>query len=134
MLFMYDVCRRDTGTPEGSKDIIQPLANRRHREICSMLHNTCTICLIFFIMEAQELPKFGRARVKEAEAIGIFTPKPDDVIALYVQNLTVSALSPLFKEVLDHRLLLHPCLIYRLCRCRKPDRVSLVWMRVQSQG
>ena len=125
--------RGDTGTPEGSKDILWLLAIRHHQEFCSMLHNTCAIRLIF-IVEAQELPKFGRARVKEAEAIGIFTPKPDDVIALYVQNLTVSALSPLFKEVLDHRLLLHPCLIYRLCRCRKPDRVSLVWMRVQSQG
>ena len=121
------------GSLESGKDILRPLTNRRHQKICSMLNNTCAIRLIF-IVEAQELPKFGRARVKEAEAIGIFTPKPDDVIALYVQNLTVSALSPLFKEVLDHRLLLHPCLIYRLCRCRKPDRVSLVWMRVQSQG
>jgi hypothetical protein len=125
MLFMYVVCHGDTGTPEGGKDVLWPLANRCHREIRSMLHNTCATRLIF-IMEAQELPKFGRARVKEAEAIGVFTPKPDNVITIYVWNLTVSALFLLFKEVLDHRLLLHPCLLYRLCRRRKPVRVSLV--------
>ena len=113
MSFMYVVCRGDTGTPEGGKDILWPLADRRRQEIHSMLHNAFAIRLIF-IMETQELPKFGQARVKEAEAIGVFTSEPNNVISLYVRYLTTSALSPLFKEVLDHRLLLRPCLIYCL--------------------
>ena len=130
---MYVVCRGDTGTPVGGKDILRPLTNGRHQEIHSMLRNTCTIRLMF-IVETRELPKFGQARVKEAQAIGVFTPKPDNVITLYVRNVAMSALPPLCKEVLDHRLLFRLCIIYCLCCHRKPDKVSLVWMLVQSRG
>jgi hypothetical protein len=89
------MCRGDTGSPESSKDILRPLTNRRHQEIRSMLNNTCTIRLIF-IVEAQELSKFGRPRVIDAEAIGIFAPETDGVITLNVWNVAMSALSPLF--------------------------------------
>ena len=73
MLLMYVVCRGDTGAPDSGKDILRPLAVRHQQEICSMLHNTCAIHLIF-IVDAQELPKFGRARVEEAEAVGVLRP------------------------------------------------------------
>ena len=57
-----------------------------------MLNNTSAIGLIY-IVEAQELPKFGQPRVIEAEAIGIFAPKTDGVITLNVWNVSMSALS-----------------------------------------
>ena len=95
VLFMYVMYRGDTGSPESSKDIIQPLINRRHQEIRSMLNNICAIRLIF-IVRAQELPKFGRLRVIEAEAIDIFTPETDGVITLNVWNVAMSALLSLF--------------------------------------
>jgi hypothetical protein len=65
MLFMYVMCHGDRVSPESGKDILQRLTNRRHQKIQSMLNNTCTIRLIF-IVEAQELPKFGQTWVIEA--------------------------------------------------------------------